>query len=155
VAALNALYQHELRLFQNLFLPSVKLIRKERVGARIHRVYDRPQTPFERVQACPEAVPVRVAHLQHLRATLDPFALAETIDLQLARLSALAHHRTVPRVPTARTPTDRSPAAHRSRDTRPPSGAPQPAGSRSGTAPVRAPRQSRVTSLMARQSGGK
>ena len=155
VAALNALYQHELRLFQNLFLPSVKLVRKERVGARIHRVYDRPQTPFERVQACPEAVPVRVAHLQHLRATLDPFALAETIDLQLARLSALAHHRTVPRVPAARTPTDRSPAAHRSRETRPPSGAPQPAGSRSGTAPVRAPRQSRVTSLMARQSGGK
>jgi hypothetical protein len=61
VAALNALYQHELRLFQNLFLPSVKLVRKERVGARIPRVYDRPQTPFERVQACPEAVPERVA----------------------------------------------------------------------------------------------
>ena len=32
VAALNALYQHELRLFQNLFLPSVKLVRKTRVG---------------------------------------------------------------------------------------------------------------------------
>ena len=155
VAALNALYQHELRLFQNLFLPSVKLVRKTRVGARIRRVYDRPQTPFERVQACPAAVPVRVAHLQHLRGTLDPFALAEAIDVQLARLSALAHHRTVPRVPAARTPTDRSSAAHRSRETRPPSGAPQPAGSRSGTAPVRAPRQSRVTSLMARQSGGK
>ena len=72
VVALNALYQHELRLFQNLFLPSVKLVRKVRVGARIRRVYDRPQTPFERVQACPEAVPVRVAHLQHLRATSTP-----------------------------------------------------------------------------------
>ena len=80
VAALNALYQQELRLFQNLFLPSVKLVRKIRVGARIRRVYDRPQTPFERVQACPEADPLRVAHLQHLRATLDPFALAEAID---------------------------------------------------------------------------
>ena len=155
VAALNALYSHDLRLFQNLFLPSVKLVRKTRVGARIRRVYDRPQTPFERVQACPEAVPVRVAHLQHLRATLDPFALAETIDLQLARLSALAHHRTVPRVPAARTPPDRSSAAHRPRATRPPRGAPQPAGSRSGTAPGRAPRPSRVPSLMARQSGGK
>jgi hypothetical protein len=155
VAALNALYQHELRLFQNLFLPSVKLVRKERVGARIRRVYARPQTPFERVQACPAADPVRVAHLQHLRATLDPFALAETIDQQLSRLAALAHRRAVPLAPAARTPTDRSSAAHRSRAPRPPSDAPQPAGSRSGAGPVRVPRQSRVTSLMARQSGGK
>ena len=155
VAALNALYQHELRLFQNLFLPSVKLVRKERVGARIRRVYARPQTPFERVQTCPAADPVRVAHLQHLRATLDPFALAETIDQQLSRLAALAHRRAVPLAPAARTPTDRSSAAQRSRAPRPPSDAPQPAGSRSGAGPVRVPRQSRVTSLMARQSGGK
>ena len=155
VAALNALYQHELRLFQNLFLPSVKLVRKTRVGARIHRVYDRPQTPFERVQACPEAVSVRVAHLQHLRATLDPFALAEAIDQQLSRLAALAHRRAVPRGPAVRTPPDRVPAAHRSRETRPPSGALRITPSRSGAAPVPAPRQNRVTSLMARRSGGK
>jgi hypothetical protein len=155
VAALNALYSHELRLFQNLFLPSVKLLRKTRVGARIHRVYDRPQTPFERVQACPEAVPVRVAHLQHLRATLDPFALAEAIDVQLARLAALAHHRAAPRIPATRTPTDRAPAAHRSREGRPLSGALRARPSRSGVAPVPAPRQNRVTSLMARRSGGK
>jgi len=155
VAALNALYQHELRLFQNLFLPSVKLVRKTRVGARIRRVYDRPQTPFERVQACPEAVPVRVAHLQHLRATLDPFALAEAIDQQLSRLYALAHRRAVPLSPAARTLTDRSPAAHRPREGRLPSGTPQPTGSRSGAVPVPASRENRVTSLMARQSGGK
>jgi len=155
VTALNTLYSHELRLFQNLFLPSVKLVRKVRVGARIRRVYDRPQTPFERVQACPEAVPVRVAHLQHLRATLDPFALAEAIDQQLSRLAALAHRRAVPRVPAARTPTDRSPAAHRPREGRPLSGALRTTPSRSGAAPVPAPRQNRVTSLMARRSGGK
>ena len=61
VAALNALYRHELRLFQNLFLPSVKLVRKERVGARLRRRYDAPRTPLERVQACPEADPAAVA----------------------------------------------------------------------------------------------
>src|SRR4029077_18551904 len=53
--AINALYVQDLRLLQNLFLPSVKLLRKERVGSRIRRRYDRPQTPFERVLACPEA----------------------------------------------------------------------------------------------------
>jgi transposase InsO family protein len=152
VTALNALYAHELRLFQNLFLPSVKLVRKVRVGARIRRVYDRPQTPFGRVQACPEADPTKVAQLAALQTRLDPFTLAEAIDQHLSRLAALAHHRAVPRSPA---PTDRSPVAHRPREGRPSSGAPQPAGSRSGAIPVRVPRQSRVTSLMARQSGGK
>ncbi len=94
LAAMNALYRHELRLFQNLFLPSVKLVRKVRVGSRIRRVYDRPQTPLERVLACPEADPVKVAQLQALREQLDPFALAEAIDQKLTRLYALAHHRT-------------------------------------------------------------
>jgi hypothetical protein len=97
VAALNGLYRQGVRLFHNLFLPSVKLIRKVRVGSRIRRVYDRPQTPFARVQACPEADPVKVAQLAALQTQLDPFALAEAIDQQLSRLYALAHHRAVPR----------------------------------------------------------
>ena len=92
--AMNDLYRSELRLFQNLCLPSVKLVRKVRVGARLRRVYDRPQTPFERVLACPEADPRKVAQLQTLRRRLDPFALAEAIDQKLTRLYALAHPRT-------------------------------------------------------------
>jgi hypothetical protein len=99
VAAMNALYGHELRLFQNLFLPSVKLVRKVRVGSRLRRVYDRPQTPFDRVLACPAADRPKVAQLQALRQRLDPFALAEAIDQQLTQLYALAHHRTRPQAP--------------------------------------------------------
>ena len=34
VVAIHALYRHELRLLQNLFLPSVKLLRKTRVQRR-------------------------------------------------------------------------------------------------------------------------
>jgi hypothetical protein len=33
--AIHALYRHELRCFQNFFLPSVKLVRKERAGSTI------------------------------------------------------------------------------------------------------------------------
>ena len=40
VAAMNAVYA-DLRLLQNLFLPTVKLVRKERVGAKVRRVYGR------------------------------------------------------------------------------------------------------------------
>ncbi len=93
LAAMNDLYGHELRLFQNLFLPSVKLVRKQRVASRLRRVYDRPQTPLERVLASPEADPVKVAQLMALRERLDPFALSQAIDQKLARLYALAHPR--------------------------------------------------------------
>ena len=46
---MNAVYA-DLRLLQNLFLPSVKLVTKERVGARVRRRDDPPRTPFERVR---------------------------------------------------------------------------------------------------------
>ncbi len=143
VAAMNVLYAQDLRLFQNLFLPSVKLVRKVRVGARIRRVYDRPQTPFERVRACPAADPTRVAELEALRDQLDPFALAEAIDRQLAELYARAHPRTAGRVPA-----ERPPASQRARRTT----APRTAGSGASTSGVR---HGRVTSQMARRSGEK
>jgi hypothetical protein len=58
VVALNDLYRHELRLFQNLFLPSVKLRQKERVGARQRRRYDAPRP---RSSACrPAPPPIRL-----------------------------------------------------------------------------------------------
>ena len=89
-AAIQALYRHELRLFQNLFLPSVKLLRKERVGARVRRRYDAPRTPLERVLATPARDQARVAALCALRDRLDPFVLARTIDQKLEQIYALA-----------------------------------------------------------------
>ncbi len=78
---------------QNLFLPSVQLQRKERIGARRRRYYDAPQTPLERVQACPQAHAAKVVALVRQRDRLDPFALAARIDRKLARVYALANHR--------------------------------------------------------------
>ena len=92
VHAINALYANELRLLQNLFLPSVKLVRKERVGSRIIRRYDAPQTPFERLQRCPNADARAIAELEALRRRLDPFVLSQSIDRQLKRIYALASH---------------------------------------------------------------
>jgi hypothetical protein len=91
--AIHALYRHELRLFQNFFLPSVKLLGKVRVGARVRRRYDLPRTPLERVLACPETPPDVAAHLRQQRDRLDPFALARTIEQRLARIYALANPR--------------------------------------------------------------
>jgi len=97
LVAINRLYRDELRWLQNLFLPSVKLLRKERVGSRIRRHYDQPRTPLERVMECPQANPLVVARLKALRDRLDPFALSRSVDVQLARIHALANHRYSPR----------------------------------------------------------
>ena len=92
VVAMDAVYA-DLRLLQNLFLPSVKLVTKERVGARVRRRYDAPQTPLDRVCACEQADAAAVAALVELREQLDPFTLAARIDAQLEQLYALANHR--------------------------------------------------------------
>jgi hypothetical protein len=92
VDAMNDVYA-DLRLLQNLFLPSVKLQSKARVGARVRRHYGTPQTPLDRVRACPQADRAKVAALVALRARLDPFALAARIDRKLARVYALASVR--------------------------------------------------------------
>jgi hypothetical protein len=73
VDAMNDLYRHDLPLWMNLFLPSVKLVQKTRMGSKLRRVYDWPQTPLERVACCPQADAQRVAELKHLKRTVDPF----------------------------------------------------------------------------------
>lgn len=49
IAAMNALNRHASRLFRNFFQPSVKLLKKIRIGSKLKRVYDAPKTPWERV----------------------------------------------------------------------------------------------------------
>lgn len=44
---MNELYAL-LRLRTNYFLPSMKLLEKQRVGSRVHKKYDRPKTPYQR-----------------------------------------------------------------------------------------------------------
>jgi len=97
VEAINNLYRNELRLWLNLYLPSVKLLKKVRVGSKVRRVYDGPRTPFERVKACPQADRESVARLEELRKSLDPFQLGKIIERKLLRISKLANRRQSPR----------------------------------------------------------
>jgi hypothetical protein len=106
--AINDLYRNELRLFQNLFLPSVKLERKVRVGARLRRRYQAPRTPFQRVCDSPASHPERVAELQRQRDRLDPFELSRVIQVKRERIfqlsaDALGQPRAMPRFPEAAT----------------------------------------------------
>jgi transposase InsO family protein len=97
VTAMNELYSQELRLWLNLFLPSVKLLKKVRVGSQVRRVYDPARTPFERVRECAQADPEKVAQLEELRKRLDPFQLSRVIEGKLERIARLANRRLSPK----------------------------------------------------------
>jgi hypothetical protein len=105
LTAINRLYD-DLRLLQNLYLPSVKLIEKHRVGARLRRQYDAPRTPLERVACCAERDRARVRALEQLRDRLDPIALAARIDQQLLQIYRLANQRVSPAPHTVRSEDD-------------------------------------------------
>lgn len=45
---LNKMYS-KIRLIVNYFRPSMKLIKKERIGSKIRKYYDKPKTPYQRI----------------------------------------------------------------------------------------------------------
>jgi hypothetical protein len=94
--AMNNLYRTELRWLLNLYLPSVKLVKKIRVGSKLRRVYDPPQTPLERVTRSGQAAADRLAELTKLKSRLDPFELARIIDRKLKHIYGLANRRLSP-----------------------------------------------------------
>jgi transposase InsO family protein len=97
VEAINDLYGHELRLWMNLYLPSVKLVKKVRVGSKVRRVYDAAQTPWQRVLAGAQGKPERLAELKKLRTSLDPFQLGDLIEQKLQCIYDMANRRLSPK----------------------------------------------------------
>ena len=97
--AMNDLYRQELRRFQNLFLPSVKLAGKKRIGSKLQRRYEAPQTPLQRLQASGKADRERLAELQRQRTQTDPFELSATIEGKLKRIFALSREAPAPAQP--------------------------------------------------------
>jgi len=96
VEAMNDLNRQELRLWLNLYLPSVKLVKKVRVGSKVRRVYDAPQTPLERVLASASAHSDQIAALKKLRASLDPFQLGKVIERKIEAIYEMANSRHSP-----------------------------------------------------------
>jgi hypothetical protein len=96
VEAMNDLYRNELTILQNLFLPSMKLLEKTRIGSKLKRRYDKPKTPLERLFNCPQADPLKSQELKNLRDRTDPFALAKQIEQKLERIYLMANCRVSP-----------------------------------------------------------
>lgn len=83
--AINDLYRKELRLFINLFLPSVKLIKAVRVGGRIKKYYDKPKTHYQRLAQFYPDHP-KVKELKETKESLNPFNLSQEIENKVKKI---------------------------------------------------------------------
>ena len=78
------------RLHVNFFQPVEKLVRKQRAGARVHRVFDRAQTPYQRLCAAGVLSAAKRAELDAFYHRLNPLQLQRDLELALQRLWRLA-----------------------------------------------------------------
>src|SRR5262245_33335742 len=69
-----------LRLYVNFFQPSMKLISKERVGAKVTRRYDQAQTPYQRILASHEITEELKTNLRMHYQQLDPVVLLRQLE---------------------------------------------------------------------------
>lgn len=86
---LNALYAL-IRLRTNFFLPSMKLLEKQRVGSRVHKKYDKPKTPFQRVLESGNVEPEVKEALSRQRENLNLADLTRRIHALQQELDHLA-----------------------------------------------------------------
>lgn len=89
VVAFNELYQ-SLSDYQNYFQPSVRLLGKERQGAKVRKTYDQARTPFRRLMERDDLKPIlKDALLAHFRQ-LNPKELQRRLHQAQIKLAKLA-----------------------------------------------------------------
>ena len=89
IPLLNDLYRREWRLFHNFFLPSVKLIEKERIGSKTIKRHDPPQTPYQRIAASPHIPDAVKQALAKQLEQLNPFLLRKAMERKLKKIFSL------------------------------------------------------------------
>lgn len=89
VQAMNELYASDLRVWMNYFQPSVKLVSRERVGARVRRKYDPPRTPLDRLIALGALSEEQAQAMLAQRSSIDPFELGSRIEVTIKRILAM------------------------------------------------------------------
>jgi hypothetical protein len=86
VPLMNDLFTSQWRLFHNFFLPSVKLLAKERIASKTIRRYDSPKTPYQRVIESPWVTPAIKKELTAQLKTLNPFHLRAAMEMKLNKI---------------------------------------------------------------------
>lgn len=89
VALVNNLYETAWLPMRNYFTPVMKLVEKKRVGSKVTKKYDEPQSPCDRLLNCPKVSTEIKRDLKAKRAQLDPIELAKSIEVKLQKIYQL------------------------------------------------------------------
>lgn len=92
VDLMNDIYKNYWNPLLNFFCPTLKLIRKTRIGGKLKKTYDKPKTPYDRLIDSGKLSDLQLHRLKADRELLDPFVLKRGLDLKL-RLFAERLHR--------------------------------------------------------------
>ena len=90
---LDRLY-YLVRLYTNFFQPTMKLISKTRHGAKVHKVYETAQTPYQRLLNAGGLTEAKKAELSATYRGLNPATLLKQINSNLEQLWQLKERTT-------------------------------------------------------------
>lgn len=82
-----------LRLYMNFFQPTMKLLSKSRYGAKVYKVYDIAQTPYQRLLKLGMLSQSKQTELAAIYRGLNPVLLLKQINGNLEKLWSLADRR--------------------------------------------------------------
>jgi hypothetical protein len=82
-----------IRMYINYFQPTMKLIAKTRHGARVYKIYDTAQTPYQRLLQSGVLTEAKKAELAASYRGLNPVLLLKQINANLEQLWKLSEHQ--------------------------------------------------------------
>jgi hypothetical protein len=83
VELMNDIYINHWNPLQNFFIPNYKLKEKIRVGSKVTKKYDVPQTPYSRLLNFGNLTAREVEDLREQKAKLNPFTLKRGLEEKL------------------------------------------------------------------------
>jgi hypothetical protein len=80
IPMMNDIYRNEHCLLYNFFVPQVKLVSKERIGAKYRRKFSKPRTPYQALLASEDISEEQKRQLTKKFLSLDPFSLRASME---------------------------------------------------------------------------
>ena len=93
IPLMNDIYKNYWCPLQNFFMPSQKLLRKTRVGARIKKEYEPAMTPYQRLMNSSSLTEQQKTALKERKSKLNPFILQKGLQNKLEQFEEILRQR--------------------------------------------------------------
>ncbi len=93
IPLMNDSYKNYWCPLQNFFMPSQKLLRKTRVGARIKKEYEPAMTPYQRLMNSSSLMEQQKTALKERKSKLNPFILQKGLQNKLEQFEGILRQR--------------------------------------------------------------